>query len=87
MTSMFKRIQFQENSRIRHLKTNKYQRYNNCRQVHPLRHQYDYYLCYFKHNDLDEKVIDPNKIEAPTFDGHHNPWIFDMWIRDVNQFF
>ena len=31
--------------------------------------------------------MSPNKIEALTFDGHHDPWIFDMWIRDMNQFF
>jgi len=28
-----------------------------------------------------------NKIEALTFDGHHDPWIFDMWIRDMDRFF
>jgi len=28
-----------------------------------------------------------NKIEAPTFDGRHDPWIFDMWIRDMDRFF
>ena len=72
MTNMFKRIQLQESSRIRHIKTNKYQRYNNCRQVHPVRHQYDYYLGYFKCNDFDERVISPNKIKTPTFDSHHD---------------
>jgi radical SAM superfamily enzyme YgiQ (UPF0313 family) len=32
-------------------------------------------------------VISPNKIEASTFDGHHDPWIFDKWIRDMDRFF
>jgi len=27
------------------------------------------------------------KIEAPTFDGRHDPWIFDMWIHDIDRFF
>jgi hypothetical protein len=31
--------------------------------------------------------LSPNKIEAPTFDGRHDPWIFDMWIRDMDRFF
>jgi hypothetical protein len=31
--------------------------------------------------------LSPNKIEAPTFDGRHGPWIFDMWIRDMDRFF
>jgi hypothetical protein len=31
--------------------------------------------------------MSPNKIEAPTYDGHHDPWIFDMWIYDMDQFF
>jgi len=31
--------------------------------------------------------MSPEKIEAPIFYGHHDPWIFDMWIRDMDQFF
>ena len=31
--------------------------------------------------------MSPNKIEAPTFDGRHDLWIFDMWIRNMNRFF
>jgi hypothetical protein len=30
--------------------------------------------------------MSPNKIEAPTFDGHHNSWIFDILIRDMDHF-
>jgi len=29
----------------------------------------------------------PKKIEAPTFNGCHDLWIFDMWISDMDQFF
>jgi hypothetical protein len=47
------------------------------KQVHPKRHQYDYHLGYSKHNNLDEQVMSPNKKKAATFDGHHDPWIFD----------
>jgi len=28
-----------------------------------------------------------NKIEAPNFYGRHDPWIFDIWIRDMDRFF
>jgi hypothetical protein len=45
------------------------------------------HLGYSKHDDFDERVWSPNKIEAPTFDGRHDPWIFDMWIRDMDRFF
>jgi len=31
--------------------------------------------------------MSPNKIEALTFDGRHDPLIFDMRIRDMDQFF
>ena len=55
-------------------------------QVHYERHQYDYHLGYSKHDDFDEQVLSPNKIEAPTFDGRHDPWIFDMWIRDMDHY-
>jgi len=27
------------------------------------------------------------KVEAPTFEGQLDPWIFDRWIRDMDQFF
>jgi len=30
--------------------------------------------------------MSPNKLEASTFDGRHNLWIFDMWIRYMDQF-
>jgi hypothetical protein len=26
-------------------------------------------------------------VEAPTFEGQLDPWIFDRWIRDMDQFF
>jgi len=84
---MLKRIEPQESVRIRHSKTNKYHKNNHYEQVHFERHQYDYHLGYSKHGDFDERVLSPNKIEAPTFDGHHDPWIFDMWIRDMDRFF
>jgi len=84
MINMFKRIEHQESFRIRHPNTNKYYKNNHYGQVHSKCHQYDYHLGYSKHDDLDEQVLSLNKIEAPTFDGHHDPWIFDMWIRDLN---
>jgi len=31
--------------------------------------------------------MSPNKIEAFTFDNHHDPWAFYMWILDFDQFF
>ena len=31
--------------------------------------------------------MSPNKIKALTFDNHHDPWAFDMWIHDFDQFF
>jgi hypothetical protein len=31
--------------------------------------------------------MSPNKIEAPALDGRHDPWIFDMWIHDMDQLF
>jgi hypothetical protein len=27
------------------------------------------------------------KVEAPTFEGQLEPWIFDRWICDMDQFF
>jgi hypothetical protein len=27
------------------------------------------------------------KVEAPTFEGQLDPWIFDRWICDMDQFF
>jgi hypothetical protein len=84
---MFRRIEPQESFQIRHSKTNKYHKNNHYGQVHSERHQYDYHLGYSKHDDFDERVLSPNKIEAPTFDGHHDPWIFDMWIYDMDRFF
>jgi len=84
---MLKRIEPQESVRIRHSKTNKYHKNNHYEQVHFERYQYDYHLGYSKHDDFNERVLSPNKIEAPTFDGHHDPWIFDMWIRDMDRFF
>ena len=38
MTNMYERIEPQESSWIRHLKTNKYHKNNHCRQVHPKHH-------------------------------------------------
>jgi hypothetical protein len=67
--------------------TNKYHKNNHCGQVHPKSHKYGYHLGYSKHDNLNEQVMSPNKIEVPTFDGYHDPWIFDMWIYDMNQFF
>jgi hypothetical protein len=84
---MFRRIELQESFRIRHSKTNKYHKNNHYGQVHSERHQYDYHLGYSKHNDFDELVLSPNKIEAPIFYGRHDPWIFDIWIRDMDRFF
>jgi hypothetical protein len=84
---MFRRIEPQESFRIRHSKTNKYHKNNHYGQVHSERHQYDYHLGYSKHDDFDEQVLSPNKIEAPTFYGRRDPWIFDMWIRDMDRFF
>jgi hypothetical protein len=31
--------------------------------------------------------MSPNKIETLNFDGRYDPWIFDMWTCDMNQFF
>jgi len=31
--------------------------------------------------------MSPTKIEAFIFYGHHNSWIFDILIRDMNHFF
>ena len=45
------------------------------------------HLGYSKHDDFDERVLSSNKIKAPTFDGRHDPWILDMWIRDMDRFF
>jgi hypothetical protein len=84
---MFKRIEPQESFRIKHSKTDKYHKNNHYGQVHSERHQYDYHLVYSKHDDFNERILSPNKIEAPTFDGRHDPWIFDMWIRDMDRFF
>ena len=87
MINMFIRIKHQESFRIRHPKTNKYHKNNYYGQVHSKRHQYNYHLGYSKHDDLDERVMSPNKIEALTFDCHHDLWIFDIWICDMDQFF
>ncbi|KAJ6888273.1 hypothetical protein NC652_029341 [Populus alba x Populus x berolinensis] len=84
---MFRRIEPQESFQIRYSKTNKYHKNNHYGQDHSERHQYDHHLGYSKHDDFDERVLSPNKIKAPTFDGRHDPWIFDMWIRDMDQFF
>ena len=27
------------------------------------------------------------KVKAPTFEGRLDPWIFDRWIHDIDQFF
>jgi hypothetical protein len=62
---MFRRIEPQESFRIRHSKTNKYHKNNHYGQVHSERHQYDYHLGYSKYDDFDERVLNPNKIEAP----------------------
>ena len=48
---------------------------------------YDHHLGYSKHDDLDEQVMSANKIETLTFDGHHDPWIFNIWIYVMDQFF
>jgi len=87
VTNMFKRIEPQESSQIRYPKTNTYHNNNHCRQVHLEHHQHDYHLGYFKYEYLDERVMSPNKIEASTFEGRHDPLIFDMWIHDMDQFF
>ena len=86
VTNMFKKIESRESSQIRHLKTNKYHMNNYYMQVHPECHQYDYHLDYSKHDNLDERVMSPNKLEASTFDSRHNLWIFNMWIRYMDQF-
>ena len=31
--------------------------------------------------------MSPNKRKAPRSNGRHYPYIFDMWTRDINQFF
>lgn len=67
---MFTRMEPQESSQIRYLKTNTYHKNNHCRQVHLEHHQYDYHLGHFKYKYLDERVMSPNKIEAFTFEGH-----------------
>lgn len=42
------------------------------------------HLSYSKH-DLDKRVMSPNKIKSSIFYGRHDPLIFDMWIRDIDQ--
>jgi hypothetical protein len=59
---------------------------NHYRQVHNESHRFDYHLGYSKHDELDELVMSLNKIEALIFYYHHDPWIFYMWIRDMDQF-
>lgn len=49
--------------------------------------QVHYHLDYSRHDELDEQIISPNKIETPTLDDHRDPWIFYRWIDDMNQFF
>jgi hypothetical protein len=44
------------------------------------------HLSYSKH-DLGKRVISPNKIKSSIFYGYHDPWIFDMWIRNIDQLF
>jgi hypothetical protein len=84
MTIMFKRIKPYESFLIRHPKTNKYHKNNHYRQIHYECHQH---LDYYKHNNLNKQVMSPNKIETLNFDGRYDPWIFDMWTCDMNQFF
>jgi len=49
--------------------------YYRQRPVHPSR------------DDPDERVMRHIKIEAPTFEGQLDRWIFYRWIRDMDQFF
>jgi hypothetical protein len=42
---------------------------------------------YHDYDDHDERVMRHIKVEAPTFKGQLDPWIFDRWIRDMDQFF
>jgi len=85
---MFKRIEPQEGFQIRHPKTNKYHKNNHYRQVYLEFHKYDYHLGYSKYDDLNERVMSPNKkLEALTIDDLHDPWISYTWICDMDQFF
>lgn len=87
MTNMSKRVEPIESFWIEYSKTSKNYSNNHYKQVHLERHQYEYHIGYSKDDDLNEQVMSPNKIKAPTFNGHHKPWIFNRWISDMVNFF
>lgn len=65
------------------------ERSNDYRQrpVHPRNRQYNRNQGHHEYDDPDERVMRHIKVDAPTFEGQLDPWIFDKWIRDMDQFF
>ena len=44
---------------------------------------------HYNHNgprDYDDRMF-KEKIEAPTFDGHLDPWVFTDWLHQMDKFF
>lgn len=37
--------------------------------------------------DLNEIVMGHIKVEAPTFDGRLDQWVFTKWLHDIDHFF
>lgn len=38
-----------------------------------------------EHNE--DKLMKQVKVEAPTFDGRLDPWVFTKWLKDMDRFF
>jgi hypothetical protein len=36
---------------------------------------------------LEDRVMEHINVEALTFKGYIDPWIFTRWIRDIDHFF
>jgi hypothetical protein len=65
----------------------KHSNYYRQRPVDPRNRQYNRNQGHHDYDDPDERVMRHIKVEAPTFEGQLDPWIFDRWIRDMDQFF
>jgi len=57
------------------------------KSVHPRNRQYNHNQGHHDYDDPGERVMRHIKVEAPTFEGQLEPWIFDRWICDMDQFF
>jgi hypothetical protein len=49
--------------------------------VHPSNHQYNHNQGHHDCDDPDDQVMKHNKVEALTFKGQLDLWIFDRWCH------